>query len=56
MKTRTWAGLLAGVAVAALIVARPFGGSMALVFASLALVAGVIARDAFVPDVPDRSK
>ncbi len=53
MKTRSTAAVLGVVAVAVtagFLVAWPFATSMALVFATLALVVAAIARDAFVPD------
>jgi len=46
------ATLATAAVVPALLVIRPFATSMILVFAVLALVAGAIARDAFVPDRP----
>ncbi len=56
MKNRTARPAAVAVAVAmatALLWLRPFGASMVLVFAALALVAVAIARDAFVRDRTD---
>ena len=47
-----WPGL--GLIAATLILIRPFGGSMIVVFASLGLVVAAVARDAFVPEPPGK--